>query len=138
MSGRGARLLISLPSDRHAFGLDVVGAMLSAAGWEVTLHRGLRDYDNEQVVADDWVHVVGVTMGALDHIDDVAHAIHGLRRASQNPELAVMVGGAPFNREPDLVARVGADGTAPDGATAVVLAKRLMLRQYAKAPWAPS
>ena len=131
-------VLISLPSDRHAFGLDVVGAMLSAAGWDVTLNRGLRDYDNEQAVASDWVHVVGVTMGALDHIDDVAHTIHGLRRSSQNPELAVMVGGAPFNQEPDLVARVGADGTAPDGATAVVLAKRLMLRQYAKAPWAPS
>ena len=83
-------------------------------------------------------HVVGVTMGALDHLDDVALTIHSLRRASQNPELAVIVGGAPFNREPDLVARVGADGTAPDGPTAVVLAKRLLLRQIADAPWAPT
>jgi len=131
-------LLVSLPSDRHAFGLDVVGAMLTAAGWVVDIQRGLPTANNEQAVGDDWVHVVGVTMGGLDHLDDVALTIHALRRASQNPELAVIVGGAPFNREPDLVARVGADGTAPDGPTAVVLAKRLLLRQIADAPWAPT
>jgi methanogenic corrinoid protein MtbC1 len=130
-------LLVSLPGDRHGFGLDIVGALLSAASWDVSIQRGLADFELEHAVADEWLHVVGVTMSGADYVDDVARTIRAVRRASLNPEIAVIVGGAPFNREPDLVARVGADGTAPDGPTAVVLAKRLLLRQFVDAPWAP-
>jgi methanogenic corrinoid protein MtbC1 len=127
-------LLMSLPGDIHCFGLDVVGALLTAAGWEVSVQRGLPERKIERAVAEEWTHVVGVTMSGADSVDDVARIIRSVRRASQNPEIAVMVGGSPFNREPDLVARVGADGTSPDGPTAVVLAKRLLLRQSGDAP----
>jgi MerR family transcriptional regulator, light-induced transcriptional regulator len=130
-------LLVALPGDKHWFGLEIVSSLLSAAGWNVTLQHGLRDIDNEATVASDWFHVIGVTMGDPDMLDDVARTVHAVRRASRNPEVSIMVGGAAFNREPDLVARVGADGTAPDGPTAVVLAKRLLLRQQLDAPWSP-
>jgi methanogenic corrinoid protein MtbC1 len=129
-------LLVSLPCDRHGFGLDIVSAMLCAAGWEVSTRRGLPDFEIENAVADTWTHVVGVTMSSVEFVDDVSRTIRCVRQSSLNPEIAVIVGGSPFNREPELVARVGADGTAPDGPTAVVLAKRLLLRQIADAPWA--
>ena len=47
-----------------------------------------------------------------------------------NAELGVMVGGPLFKRNPNLVAQIGADATAPDAATATILAKKLVLRQF--------
>ena len=37
-----------------------------------------------------------------------------------------MIGGSAVTRQPDLVLRVGADGTAANGPAAVVLAKKLL------------
>ena len=130
-------VLIALAGDSHWFGLDIVGALLTAAGWRVTMQRALPIEENERAVAEEWTHIVGVTMGSPHLVDRVAQTVRAVRRASANPELSVIVGGTPFNRESDLVARVGADGTAPDGPTAVVLAKRLLLRQIADGAWAP-
>ena len=130
-------LMIALPGDSHWFGLDIVGALLTAAGWRVTMHRSLSMEENEAAVADEWFHIVGLTMGHVRLTDRVSQTIRSVRRASINQDISVIVGGYPFNREPDLVARVGADGTAPDGPTAVVLAKRLLLRQLTDGAFAP-
>ena len=45
--------------------------------------------------------------------------------ASCNPAIGVMVGGPVFLEHPELVRRVGADASAVDAATAVLLAQRL-------------
>ena len=37
-----------------------------------------------------------------------------------------MIGGSAVSRDPDLVNKVGADGTAANGPAAVVLAKKLL------------
>jgi methanogenic corrinoid protein MtbC1 len=46
-----------------------------------------------------------------------------------NRAIGVMVGGPAFTRNPDLVARVGADAAAVDAPTAVILAKKLLMSQ---------
>ena len=130
-------LLIALPGDSHRFGLDIVGSLLTAAGWRVTMQRAAPPEENEKTVSGEWMHIVGVTMGNLRLTDRVSQTVRALRRASLNPDVSVIVGGFPFNRDPDLVSRVGADGSAPDGPTAVVLAKRLLLRQLTDGAFAP-
>jgi methylmalonyl-CoA mutase cobalamin-binding domain/chain len=122
-------LLIATPGDTHFFGLDVVAAFLRASGWRVTMQTGLALEENASTVAEEWISVVGITVGGPPFLEATARTVETLRRASRNPDIAVMVGGHIFNRRPELVARIGADGTAPDGPTAVVLAKRLLLRQ---------
>jgi methanogenic corrinoid protein MtbC1 len=124
-------LLISMSGDSHHFGLDIIASLLREAGWSVTSQHALGADEAARVVAEDWYSVVGVTVGGKPFLEEAARTVEAVRRASLNPDIAVMVGGHVFNRRPELVARVGADGTAPDGPTAVVLAKRLLLRQTA-------
>ena len=129
----GARLpralLLSTPGDNHMLALDVLSGFLKEAGWIVETQRGLDLESNTRYVAEEWTHVVGVTMGSLDHFDAVGRTLRTLRRASRNPEISVIVGGANFNADRDLAVRIGADGTAPDGPAALRLAKQLWLRQ---------
>jgi methanogenic corrinoid protein MtbC1 len=138
LSGRiehatGARapraLLLSTPGDNHVFALDVLAGFLGEAGWIVETQRGLEMDANTRFVAAEWTHVVGVTMGSIDHSDAVGRTMRALRRASLNPQLSILVGGACFNADRDLAVRIGADGTAPDGPTALRLAKKLWLKQ---------
>ena len=124
-------LLVSMSGDSHHFGLDIIAALLREAGWSVTTQHALGAEEAARAVAEEWFSVVGVTVGGKPFLDEAARTVESVRRASLNPQVAVMVGGHVFNRRPELVARVGADGTAPDGPTAVVLARRLLLRQAA-------
>ncbi len=124
-------LLIATPLEAHAFGLKLVGKLMLSAGWDVRLHDRLALQANLDVVAQEWVAVVGVTMGTLTTLNDVARTITAVRRSSFNPSVTVFVGGGAFNDEPELVARVGADAMAADGPTAVMLAERSLLRQMA-------
>ena len=60
--------------------------------------------------------VIGLTVGSECHVKAVGSAILAMRKASLNPAVVVMVGGPVVALQPDFVARVGADATAPDAA----------------------
>ena len=122
-------LLLSTPGDNHMLALDVLAGFLVEAGWVVETQRGLDIDSNARYVAQEWTHVVGVTMGSLGQYDAVGRTLKALRRASLNPQISMIVGGADFNADRDLAVRVGADGTAPDGPAALRLAKQLWLKQ---------
>jgi methylmalonyl-CoA mutase cobalamin-binding subunit len=122
-------LLISTPRDNHMLALDVLSGILKEAGWIVETQRGFDLVSNTAYVAQEWTHVVGVTMGSLEHYDAVGRTLRTLRRTSRNPQISMIVGGVNFNSDRDLAVRIGADGTAPDGPAALRLAKQLWLKQ---------
>ncbi len=122
-------LLISTPRDNHMLALDVLSGILKEAGWIVETQRGFDLESNTRYVVQEWTHVVGVTMGSLEHYDAVGRTCRTLRRTSRNPQISMIVGGANFNADRDLAVRIGADGTAPDGPAALRLAKQLWLKQ---------
>jgi methanogenic corrinoid protein MtbC1 len=64
--------------------------------------------------------------------------IHEIRRASRNPALGIMVGGALLLKEPLLVKRLGADATARDAEEAVLQAEALLALQERGSPGLPS
>ena len=70
-----------------------------------------------------WLTVLGnVSLGLRAMgVDD-----REVRRRSLNPRIGIMIGGSAVARDPELVARVGADGTAANGPAAVILAKKLL------------
>ena len=127
-------LLLSTPGDNHMLALDMLAGFLKEAGWIVETQRGLDLDSNTRYVSQEWAHVAGVTMGSLDNYETVGRTVRALRRASRNPQLSVIVGGACFNTDQDLAVRIGADGTAPDGPAALRLAKQLWLKQTPQAP----
>lgn len=130
----GRRALIApLPGEQHAFGAVIVDEFLRRAGWDVTHLPETRRDELLDLVATEWFEFVGLSLSCGGLLDGLPSLIRSIREASLNPELWVMVGGAPFVADPDLVWRVGADATAADGRQAVRQAQHLLKARSAHA-----
>lgn len=124
---RGRRaLLMPLPGEQHTFGLLMVAEFLRRAGWEVWSGALNGQGDVAGLVRRKWFAVAGLSLSTEVQIDGLARCIRGIRRASKNRQIGVMVGGPLFIQHPELVAQVGADVTATDGRQAVLLAEDLL------------
>jgi methanogenic corrinoid protein MtbC1 len=128
---RRTALLAPAPGDQHTFGLTMVAGFLERAGWAVTqLHDGSPD-TLEAVLRASWFGVLGLSAGSSVKLDILPRILPRLRAMSRNPDLGVMVGGPLFVARPGLAAEIGADGTAIDGAHAVIAAEALIARHRA-------
>jgi len=122
-------LLIAMPGETHILGLRMVGKLMDAVGWDVTFEEQRSAEDCAQTAAEQWIGVVGVTVGLPSGLERAARTIAVVRDASMNRNLAVLVGGNAFADHPELVAQVGADAGGFDAPTAVVLASHLLTCQ---------
>jgi methanogenic corrinoid protein MtbC1 len=119
-------LLIPMPGEQHSFGLIMVAEFFRRAGWDVwDLHPSTPE-DVFGVVRKQWFGIVGISLSCESRIDNLIPMISAVREKSRNPAVGVMVGGQPFIRHPELVAKVGADCTAVDGRRATIEAGRLL------------
>jgi methanogenic corrinoid protein MtbC1 len=84
------------------------------------------------VVGRQWFELIGLTVSTDACLGDVPAMVAALRAASKNPAVGIIVGGAIFSEHPELATRVGADGTAPDAARALLMAERLVDRGLAR------
>src|SRR6202035_1523055 len=111
----------------HEVGLRIVTDLLEADGWD-TLYLGA-NVPAGGVVQSIEEHrpdllVISVTMAF--HLPNVEQLIALVRSSEAGQGVKVMVGGYPFNVDPELWRRVGADGHAPDAGEALVVAARLL------------
>ena len=119
-------LLMGAPGEQHSFGMALVDQFLCQAGWQVTNAMQEAPEHIAELVAARWFGVVGLTLSCETHVDRLTIAIAGMRRASRNRGVGIMVGGPVFLQKPELVAHVGADAPAVDAPTAVLLAQQLL------------
>jgi methanogenic corrinoid protein MtbC1 len=125
----GRRALFVQPRDeQHSFGLSMVAEFFRRDGWDVIGGVGGAVAHPEHVVRDEWVDVVGFSVGTDTRIAWLRDTIGAVRGASRNPQLTVLVGGPPFVAHPEWAAEAGADGTARNGKEAPVVAERLLSR----------
>ena len=110
-------------------GLRMVGKLMDAVGWDVTIEEQRTAEENARSASEKWIGVIGVTVGLHSGLERAARTIAVVRDASMNRNLAVLVGGNAFIDHPELVAQVGADAGGFDAPTAVVLAAHLLTRQ---------
>jgi len=122
-------LLATAPNEQHVFGIDMVGKLMRAAGWDVTIRKGPSIKDIAAKVAEDWYGVVGIALSAEAGLEKIGRSIDEMRRVSRNKHIGVMVGGPAFTGHPERAVQVGADGVADDAPAAVILAKKLLLMQ---------
>ncbi len=111
--------------DIHDIGKNLVKTMLEAAGWEiydlgndVKLQRFVEEQQkiNAEIVAVS--ALMTTSMLAMPKVIEMLKA--------QDPEVIIMVGGAPLT--PEIAQRYGADGYAPDAVSAVHEANRLLTK----------
>lgn len=119
-------LLLGAPGEQHTLGVRVVEHFLRRAGWAVSIGLSASAEEIAALVASEWFGVVGLTLSSHTRVDQLAAIIGSVREASCNRAIGVMVGGPMFLRHPELVHQVGADASAVDAATAVLLAQRLL------------
>lgn len=117
--------MMTVENEKHSFGVAMVEKFLRAGGWRVHAERGAVIGQVPALMKTEWYAVAGLTIGTEERLDDLAAIIQSIRQHSCNPSIGIMVGGPPFAEHPELAARVGADATAIDAPTAVLLAQKL-------------
>jgi methanogenic corrinoid protein MtbC1 len=114
------------PGEDHSFGNQIVQRFMRAAGWDVVIMPGGNMRQVIDLVSQEWLAVVGFSISGDTHIESLTRTIKAIRAQSFNPHIGIMIGGAMVADRPELVAQIGADGTAVNAAAAVILAKKLL------------
>ncbi|OPZ10678.1 MAG: Methylaspartate mutase S chain [candidate division BRC1 bacterium ADurb.BinA364] len=119
---KGPVVIGNIEDDYHALGRKMVGAFLAAAGWKV------RDLGNDvpaSVFVDEAVgqgaKVIGVS--AMMHLTalNILNVREEIDYRGLRGRIQLAVGGAIFVLRPELIQRVGGDGTAANGLLAPAL-----------------
>ncbi|MGD9143804.1 MAG: corrinoid protein [Dehalococcoidia bacterium] len=115
----------TVEGDIHDIGKNLVGIMFEAAGW--TVHDLGKDVKPSRFVEEQTnTHSDIVALSALMTTSMLAmpKAIQMIR--AEDPEVTIMVGGAPLNR--DIASGYGADGYADNAGVAVQEANKILER----------
>jgi methanogenic corrinoid protein MtbC1 len=119
-------LLMTMPGEQHTLGLMIVEEYFRRYGWDCCSSAPKDIRDMARLARSQHFDVIGISVawGAL--LDGIASAIQAIRKNSVNKAVVVMVGGAVFLENPQLVSRVGADGMAEDGRQAIMQLRTLL------------
>lgn len=111
--------------DLHELGIRMVSDFFEMEGWD-TYYLGANTPTSSVIrtLEEREADVLAVSATIAYHVDAVADLIREVRRRSDLDEVVILVGGYPFNQEPDLWSKVGADGYAADADEAIALANR--------------
>ena len=127
-------LFAPAPGEQHGFGAALVEEFFRRAGWQTWNAPAAEAAELETLVSARGYDVIGLTVSVERHLAALPATIAGLRRASRNPDIIVLVGGRVFAADPGLAARVGADATASDAAAAVDVAEQMLAAQLRAGP----
>lgn len=123
----GRRALFAQPRDeQHSFGLSMVAEFFRRDGWEVVGGVGGAVDDPGARTRQEWVDVVGFSIGSELRLEWLRSRIQAVRESSRNRHIVVLCGGPIFTLHPQWLTHVGADATALDGREAPNVADRLL------------
>lgn len=123
----GRRALFAQPRDeQHSFGLSMVAEFFRRDGWEVVGGVGGAVDDPGARTRQEWVDVVGFSIGSELRLEWLRTRISAVRESSRNRQIVVLCGGPIFTLHPQWLTHVGADATALDGREAPNVADRLL------------
>jgi len=119
----GKLLIGTVQGDLHDIGKNLVAMMLKGAGFEVIdlgVDVGPEKFVEQAKAAN--AHLIGMSALLTTTMPGMEKTIKALKEAKLG--VKVMIGGAPVTQ--DYADRIGADGFAPDAASAVDTAKSLV------------
>lgn len=109
--------------DLHEIGIRMIADFFEMEGWETHyLGANMPSESVIDLVAARKADVLAISATITTHVDKVRELIAQLRAREGLAHVQVIVGGYPFNVDPDLWRTVGADATAKDGAEIQALA----------------
>jgi len=121
----GKVVIGTVKGDLHDIGKNLVAMMLESAGFSVTdlgvdvapeaFVKGVKDYKAD---------IAALSALLTTTMPMIRETIEAFVKSGSRSDLKIMVGGAPLSRE--FAMKIGADGFAIDGGSAVKVAKELM------------
>ncbi len=126
----GKLVIGTVKGDIHDIGKNLAGMMMEGAGFEVIDLGTNTDVDTYiEALKTHQPNILGMSALLTTTMPYMKVVIDALKEQSMRDDYIVMVGGAPLNDE--FGKAVGADAYCRDAATAVEVAKRLVLEQRA-------
>ena len=113
----------TVKGDLHDIGKNLVGMMLKGGGFKV-VDAGI-DVAPEKFVElaqESGANLIGLSALLTTTMTQMGNVVEAVKEAGLATK--IMIGGAPITQ--DYAGEIGADGYAPDAASAVDLARRLM------------
>jgi len=122
---RGKVLIGTVQGDLHDIGKSLVGMMIEGAGFEVIdLGVDVSAAKFVEAVKEYQPDLIGMSSLLTTTIAYMRDTINSLQEAGLRSAVKVIVGGAPVTQE--FADSIGADGYAPDGASAVLKVRELI------------
>lgn len=117
------KIVLSLPTgSRHTLGLAVTGEIFHWHGWNVLAGPHVSHDAMHELLRDEWVDVLGLSVADDRDIESIHQTIALCRQTSRNQSLRVMVGGPQAFLRPHLALEVGADGATTHAGQAQAMA----------------
>ena len=123
--GKGSIAIGTVQGDLHDIGKNLVGMMLEGGGYNI-VDLGV-DVPSEkyiEAVKEGKLKIIGLSALLTTTMPAMKEIIDALKADPETADTKVMVGGAPLTQE--YADSIGATGYAPDAASAVDLADKLM------------
>jgi len=118
---------VTVKGDLHDIGKNLVGMMLEGAGFEVS-RRGNRCFRRRSsfkvAKREERAQVIGMSALLTTTMMQMKGTVEALKAAGLKGKVKAVVGGAPVTEE--FARQIGADGYAPDAASAVNMVKKLL------------
>lgn len=126
---RNDRCLVAtcIGNELHEIGIRMVADFFELNGWD-TYYLGANTPTDSiiQTLNERKADVLAISATMTAHIKVVKELIHEVRLMDADKHIKILVGGYPFNIEPNLWQQVGADGHARNAEQAVIQANMLI------------
>lgn len=124
----GKTLVASCVGDElHEVGLRIVADLFEVNGWNsIYLGANAPATSIAETIVSSEAEILAISTTMPQHLFKLAEVIQVVRSHPGCEQVQVMVGGHPFNVDPFLWQRVGADADAADGKGAIRVANRLI------------
>ena len=124
VKARGKLVIGTVEGDLHDIGKDLVAMMVEGAGFEViNLGAEITAEQFVNAVKEHKPNIIGMSALLTTTMLHMPEVIDALKQAGLRDQVKVMIGGAPVTQS--YADEIGADGYAPDAASATKLAKSL-------------
>lgn len=123
------RVLVAcgVAGDLHEIGMRMVSDIFEMEGWDTHyLGASTPISDIVTTVKEKRADVLGISITISAHLPTLLETIQAVRADPAAASVKILVGGRPFNTDPALWQKVGADGFAGEPMQALAVAKRLV------------
>ena len=125
IQARGTMVLGTVWGDMHDVGKNLVGMMMEGAGFRVVdLGLSVTPEVFIEAIKEEKARLLGISCLVTTTMLNMRRTIEALEEAGIRDQVKIMVGGAPVTQK--FSDEIGADGYAPDAASAVELARELV------------